>query len=171
MASLQSDTTSLTVLFIHAFSQDRDNILNPSSCIHKRSLLLHIWRYENRKERERYYFCLETDINGKLQTKLPVQATSIKPTKKLLCWQVLAKDLSIQTIQFSIYMKLFNTKDNLHIWIWWSKHIVTNIVLANSDLKSWTAVEEVLLWPSKLVLRGYQDSSRFLSFICIWIYL
>lgn len=46
------------------------------------------------------YLYLEPDINGKLQTKFPAQATSIKPTKKPLCWQVLAKDLSTQTIPF-----------------------------------------------------------------------
>lgn len=169
IASLQSDTTSLTVLFIHAFCQTRDNILNASSCIHKRSLLLNIWRYENRRERERHYLCWETDMNGKLQTKLQLRQ-SLSSLRRSPCvgrsWQrIQASKL------FRFYMKWFNTKDNLPIWNWWLKHIVLNTVLVNSDLKPWIAIEEILLWPSKLVLRDYWDGSRLLSFICIGIYL
>lgn len=101
---------------IHAFCQTRDNILNASSCIHKRSLLLNIWRYENRRERERHYLCLETDINGKLQTKFQLRQ-SLSSLRRSPCvgrsWQrIQASKL------FRFYMKWFNTKDNLPIWNW-----------------------------------------------------
>lgn len=43
-------------------------------------------------------FFRASDITLKLQKKLPVQATCIKTTKKPLCWQILAEDLSTQTI-------------------------------------------------------------------------
>lgn len=100
IVSLQSDTTSPPVLFITAFAQGREDILNLSSCIHKRALLLNIGRNKDIRERERHYLCLEPDINGKPQRKLLAQATFIKTTKMPLCWQVLAKDLSTQTTQF-----------------------------------------------------------------------
>lgn len=52
IVSLQSDTTSPPVLFITAFAQGREDILNLSSCIHKRALLLNIGRNKDIRERE-----------------------------------------------------------------------------------------------------------------------
>lgn len=171
MASLQSDTTSLTVLFIHAFSHDRDNILNPSSCIHERSLLLNVWRYENRRERERYYFCFRDKYKWKTADKASSSGNLCQAYKEALALAGPGKEFKHPN--YSIFPSIWNglIQKITCIYGFGDQNTVINIVLVNSDLKSWIVMEEVLLWPSKLVLRGYQDSSRSLSFIYIWIYL